>query len=69
MLDDKDVNQFRSLSFAPGEGQRPLNLFQDRDAEYLSFPTIYCGERMNTQVVTVWDKNCSLWTIVLRDAP
>ena len=48
MLDDKDVDQFRSLSFAPGEGQRPLNLFQDRDAEYLSFPTIYCGERMNT---------------------
>ena len=51
MLDDKDVDQFRSLSFAPGEGQRPLNLFQDKDAEYLSFPTIYCGERMNTQVL------------------
>ena len=47
MLDDKDVDQFCSLSFAPGEGQRPLNLFEDRDAEYLSFPTIYCGEGMN----------------------
>ena len=51
MLDDKDVDQFRTLSFAPGEGQRPLNLFQDKDAEYLSFPTIYCGERMNTQLL------------------
>ena len=51
MLDDKDVDQFHTLSFAPGEGQRPLNLFQDKDAEYLSFPTIYCGERMNTQLL------------------
>ena len=48
MLDDQDPEQFRTLSFAPGKGQRPLNLFQDKDAEYLSFPTIYCGERMNT---------------------
>ena len=51
MLDDQDVEQFRTLSFAPGEGQRPLNLFQDKDAEYLSFPTIYCGERMNTKCI------------------
>ena len=45
MLDEEDLDRFRTLSFAPGEGQHPLNLFQDADAEYLSFPTIYCGER------------------------
>ena len=28
--------------FAPGEGQKPLGIFKDPDAEYLSFPTI-CG--------------------------
>ena len=47
MLDEEDIDKFRTLTFAPGEGQHPLNLFQDSDAEYLSFPTIYCGERMN----------------------
>ena len=31
--------------FAPGEGHRPLALYRDPDAEYLSFPTIFCGER------------------------
>ena len=51
MLDDQDVEQFRTLSFVPGEGQPPWNLFQDKGAEYLSFPTIYCGERMNTQLL------------------
>ena len=51
MLDDKDVHQFRTLCFAPGEGQRPINLLQDKDAEYLSFPTMYCGERMNTELL------------------
>ena len=27
--------------FAPGEGQVPLNVFNDVNAEYLSFPTIF----------------------------
>ena len=34
------------LNIAPGENQIPLSLFQDADAEYLAFPTIYCGQRM-----------------------
>ena len=33
------------LTFAPGEGQVPLSVFQDENAEYLAFPTIYCGEK------------------------
>ncbi len=32
-------------TFAPGEGQHPLSLYQDKDAEYLCFPSIYCGQR------------------------
>ncbi len=34
-----------ALVIAPGEGQRPIALFNDPDAEYLAFPSIYCGER------------------------
>ena len=35
----------KELTFAPGEGQHPISVFHDPDAEYLSFPTIFCGER------------------------
>ena len=29
------------ISFAPGEGNRPLGIFMDTASEYLSFPTIF----------------------------
>ena len=31
--------------FALGDGQVPLSVFNDDNAEYLSFPTIFCGEK------------------------
>ena len=34
-----------SLTYAPGEGCKPLSIFQDKDVEYLAFPTIFCGQR------------------------
>ena len=33
------------LIFAPGEGHRPVSIFQDADVEYLAFQTIFCGQR------------------------
>ena len=33
------------LIFAPGEGHRPVSIFQDADVEYFAFPTIFCGQR------------------------
>lgn len=30
-------------SIAPAEGNIPLGIFQDRNAEELSFPTLFCG--------------------------
>ena len=34
------------LTFAPtGEGQVPVSVFQDENAEYLAFPTIYYGQK------------------------
>ena len=47
LLQEPDITQDgdRIISFAPGEGNRPLGIFMDKDSEYLSFPTIYCGKR------------------------
>ena len=30
----------------PGEGKHPMSLFQDKNDEYKSYPSIYCGESM-----------------------
>ena len=46
LVDDADVeNRCNALTFAPGEGQRPLSIYQDSDSEYMYFPTIFCGQR------------------------
>ena len=47
VLQEPDIIQDcdRIISFAPGEGNRPLGLFVDKDSEFLSFPAIYCGKR------------------------
>ncbi|XP_053405183.1 uncharacterized protein LOC128558914 [Mercenaria mercenaria] len=37
-------NRSNVLTFAPGENQRPLSIYQDKDSEYLCFPTIFCGQ-------------------------
>lgn len=39
------VNDHEALRMAPGEGRIPLSVLQDKDSDYLSFPTIFCGER------------------------
>ena len=46
LLQEPDVveNVDRIISFAPGEGIRPLGIFMDKDSEYLSFPTMFCGK-------------------------
>ena len=46
LVDDADIdNKYdKVFTFAPGEGQHPLSLYQDKYAEYLCFPTIFCGQ-------------------------
>lgn len=34
----------RSFFIAPAEGNTPLNIFFDKNAEEMSFPTIFCGK-------------------------
>ena len=53
MLDDNDPILPQSdepvtaqeMTFAPGEGQIPLSVFKDENAEYLAFPSIFCGQK------------------------
>ena len=42
-----------SLTYAPGEGCKPLSIFQDKDVEYLAFPTIFCGQRRREKKYSV----------------
>ena len=46
LVDDAAVDNKcdKVFTFAPGEGQHPVSLYQDKDAEYLCFPTIFCGQ-------------------------
>ena len=59
MLDDhqlqnRDVDMQQNddipneMTFAPGEGQTPISVFQDENAEYLAFPSIFCGQTCPT---------------------
>ena len=41
---DMTENVKKVITFAPGEGNKPLGIFVDKDSEFLSFPIIYCGK-------------------------
>ena len=44
LLHPIDVGNITSISLAPGEGQMPLGLYQDKHSEILSFPSLFCGQ-------------------------
>ena len=46
LLEEPDITELgdRIITFAPGEGNTPLGIFIDKNPEFLSFPTIYCGK-------------------------
>ena len=46
LLDDANAeNRNSTFTFAPGEGQQPLSIYQDKDSEFLCFPSLYCGQK------------------------
>ena len=47
LVDDANIESKydKVYTFAPGEGQHPLSLYQDKNAEYLCFPSIFCGQK------------------------
>ena len=46
-IDDEDglLHDDEEYIFAPGEGQNPISMYKDPDAEYLAFPSLYCGQK------------------------
>ncbi len=72
LLQEPDIIQDgdRIISFAPGEGNRPLGIFMDKDSEFLSFPTIYCGKRQadnSERSVPVHYSTLCKWELRSRD--
>ncbi len=72
LLQEPDITQDgdRIISFAPGEGNRPLDIFTDKDSEFLSFPTIYCGKRQpdnSERLVPVHYSTMCKWELRSKD--
>lgn len=44
VVDEADADTNTVYIFAPGENQKPLGMYSDKDVEYLCFPTIFCGQ-------------------------
>ena len=68
LVDDKNLeNKYdKVITFTPGEGQHPLSLYHDADAEYLCFPTIFRGQRRPSKeekAVTVHYSNIVKWEL------
>jgi endonuclease/exonuclease/phosphatase (EEP) superfamily protein YafD len=72
LLQEPDITQDgdKIISFAPGEGNRPLGIFIDKDSEFLSFPTIYCGKRQadnSERLVPVHYSTLCKWELRSKD--
>ena len=50
LLQEPDITQNgdKILSFTPGEGNRPLGIFMDKDSEFLSLPYIVANVKLTT---------------------
>ena len=69
LLQDPDIaeNVENIISLAPGEGNRPLGIFMDKDSEYLSFPTIFCGPDSNERKVPISYSTVAKWELRCQD--
>ena len=71
-MDDADIeNKYDQVFiFAPGERQHPLSLYQDKDAEYLCFPSLFCGQsppRKDERSVPVHNSDIVRWELRSMD--
>ena len=71
LLDYADLeNRNCTYTFAPREGQRPLSIYQDKDSEYLCFPSIFCGQRRkenDERCVPVHYSDVAKWELRSQD--
>jgi len=58
------------MSFAPAEGNRPLGIFIDKDSEFLSFSSMFCGKRRadkSERLVPVHYSTICKWELRIQD--
>src|SRR5207237_2834423 len=55
------------IKFAPGEGQKPISLLADINAEALSFPTIYCGQTLKISNKLITQADITKWKARNKD--
>ena len=70
LLDDANAENRTTFTFAPGEGQQPLSIYQDRDSEYLCFPCLFCGQRRkenSERIVPVYYSDIAKWELRSKD--
>ena len=72
LLQEPDMTEHGEniMSFAPAEGNRPLGIFIDKDSEFLSFPTIFCGKRRadnSERIVPVHYSTICKWELRSQD--
>ena len=72
LLQEPDIAEHADniISFAPAEGNRPLGIFIDKDLEFLSFPSIFCGKRRvenSDRLVPVHYSTICKWELRARD--
>ncbi|XP_021964938.1 uncharacterized protein LOC110860191 [Folsomia candida] len=53
VMDFDSIENNEAIKFAPGENQKPISLLSDLNAEALSFPSIYCGEKRRIKNVGI----------------
>ncbi|XP_070538389.1 uncharacterized protein [Ptychodera flava] len=67
-LYDQHTDSDGAVCYAPGEGNKPLGIFQDKYSEELSFPTIYCGQpREKKRIVPVLYSTLCKWELRHKD--
>ncbi|XP_070567274.1 uncharacterized protein [Ptychodera flava] len=67
-LHDDHTDSEGAFCYAPGEGNRPLGIFQDKYSEELSFPTIYCGQpRPSERLIPVSYSTLCKWEMRHKD--
>ena len=72
LLQEPDIAEHADniISFAPAEGNRPLGIFIDKDSEFLSFPSIFCGKRRaenSDRLVPVHYSTICKWELRAQD--
>lgn len=63
LLTPAEFDVSRPLTIAPGENATPISFFRDPDAEFLAFPTIFCGHKRPQQQIPLHYAEICKWEL------